>query len=195
MVEDRFGTPADKQILDDNHHHEIVAKLPDHEKRGRPDVVHLALLDITSTPAFMEGLVEVYVHTINDQTIRFLPGVRLPRTLPRFCGVLSKILSGKKDGKERGLFECNIKQSITDLISQIDRAKVICFTTQGREQDILSVAGSAGSDVTWIVGGFPRGHFSEDVKSAADEIVSISKYSLAAHVVTARLSFAIERVN
>jgi rRNA small subunit pseudouridine methyltransferase Nep1 len=194
-VEYRFGTPADMQILDDNYHHEIITKLADHEKRGRPDIVHLALLDITSTPAFMEGLVEVYVHTILDQTIGFSSGVRLPRTLPRFCGVFSKILSGKQGGKETELFEYKSRQSSIDLVSQIGREKVICFTTQGRERDILSTVATASSDTTWIVGGFPRGHFREDVKSAADEIVSISKHSLAAHVVTARLCFAIERIS
>ena len=40
---------------------------------------------------------------------------------------------------------------------------------------------------------FPRGHFGDDVKSLATDVISVSKYSLAAHVVTARLCFAIEQ--
>ncbi len=46
---------------------------------------------------------------------------------------------------------------------------------------------------TWIVGGFPRGHFGDDVKSLATDIISISKYSLTAHVVTARLCYVFEQ--
>ena len=89
------------QILDDNYHQQLIAKLSNREKRGRPDIVHFALLDITSTPAYMEGLVEVYVHTINNTTIKILGGVRLPRTFQRFCGVMAKVLSGKMEEKEK----------------------------------------------------------------------------------------------
>ena len=101
LVENRFGIPPELQILDDNYHQQLIAKLSNREKRGRPDIVHFALLDITSTPAYMEGLVEVYVHTINNTTIKILSGVRLPRTFQRFCGVMAKVLSGKMEEKEK----------------------------------------------------------------------------------------------
>src|SRR5579864_5248010 len=83
-VQERFGVPPEAQILDRNYHSRIVRRLGNPEKRGRPDIVHFALLDITSTPAYQEGCVQPIIHTINDQTIFVKPGVRLPRTEQRF---------------------------------------------------------------------------------------------------------------
>jgi len=196
LVENRFGIPPEMQILDDNYHHQLIAKLSNREKRGRPDIVHFALLDITSTPAYMENLVEIYVHTINNTTIKILSGVRLPRTFQRFCGVMAKVLSGKMEEKENELFETRNEQAIDQLVSSIDAERVICLTSEGVPKDLPAFAWDIHSKqdkATWIVGGFPHGHFGDDVKSIATDIISISKYSLAAHVVTARLCFAIEQ--
>jgi rRNA small subunit pseudouridine methyltransferase Nep1 len=196
LVENRFGISPELQILDDNFHHQLIAKLSNREKRGRPDIVHFALLDITSTPAYMEGLVEVYVHTINNSTIKILSGVRLPRTFQRFCGVMAKVLSGKMEEKEKELFEIKNEQVIDQLVSLIDSDRVVCLTSEGVPKDLPSfVKGihSKREKATWIVGGFPRGHFGDDVKSLATDVISISKYSLTAHVVTARLCYVIEQ--
>ena len=196
LVENRFGIPPEMQILDDNYHHQLITKLSNHGKRGRPDIVHFALLDITSTPAYMENLVEIYVHTINNTTIKILRGVRLPRTLQRCCGVMAKVLSGKMEEKEKELFETKNNEAIDQLVSSIDAERVICLTSEGMPKDFRSFVRDIHSKqerATWIVGGFPRGHFGDDVKSIASDIISVSKYSLAAHVVTARLCFAIEQ--
>lgn len=195
LVENRFGIPPAMQILDDNYHHQLMVKLSNREKRGRPDIVHFALLDITSTPAFMEGLVKVYLHTINNTTIKFLSGVRLPRTFERFCGVMAKLLSGKMEEKEKRLFEVRNEEATDQLVSSIDSERVVCLSTEGLPKDLLSFVRdfhSRDESATWIVGGFPHGHFGDEVKSLATDIISISKYSLAAHVVTGRLCFAIE---
>jgi rRNA small subunit pseudouridine methyltransferase Nep1 len=197
LVENRFGIPPQLQILDDNYHQQIIAKMSNREKRGRPDIVHFALLDITSTPVYMESLVEVYVHTINNTTIKILSGVRLPRTFQRFCGVMAKVLSGKMEEKEKELFEINNVQAIDQLVSSIDSDRAVCLSTEGVPKDLPSFVReihSTQETATWIVGGFPRGHFGDDVKSLATDVISVSKYSLPAHVVTARLCNAIESV-
>jgi rRNA small subunit pseudouridine methyltransferase Nep1 len=196
LVENRFGIPPELQILDDNYHQQLIARLSNREKRGRPDIVHFALLDITSTPAYMEGLVEIYVHTINNMTIKILSGVRLPRTFQRFCGVMAKVLSGKMEEKEEELFEVKYEQTIDQLVSSIDSARVICLTREGIPKGLSSFVldiHSKQEKAAWIVGGFPRGHFGDGVKALATDIISISKYPLTAHVVTARLCFAIEQ--
>jgi rRNA small subunit pseudouridine methyltransferase Nep1 len=197
LYEARFGIPPGSQILDDNFHHDIVQKLHGKEKRGRPDIVHFALLDIVSTPAYFENLVRPVIHTRNDEVIVIKEGVHLPRTLPRFNGVMSKILQGEAGGKELDLFEFRQVQNTEDLIRSLGTRGVCCLTSQGIHRDldkfVYEKSGSAGKGVqVWIVGGFARGHFKEHVKGLATDLVSISDHSLAAHVVTARLSFEIE---
>lgn len=192
MVEKRFGFPADSQILDDNFHHQIIANLANAHKRGRPDIVHFALLDITSTPAYLENLVQVIVHTMGNKTIRIKGSVRLPRTYQRFCGVMSKVLSGKLDAAERQLFEIREHERITELLHSLGASKVVSLSTEGESVNLIDFVKDSGKDTAWIIGGFPRGHFSDEVKSHSDRVISISRYSLPGHVVSARLCYAIE---
>ena len=198
LVTSRFGVLPAMQILDENYHHQIIRGLPNCKKRGRPDIVHFALLDISSTPAFTEDLVEVYVHTIQNQTIKLKPGVRLPRTLQRFCGVIAKVLSGHIEGKEVDLFELNNDETLLQLLSRVPHDNLICLTTEGKITNLLLYAKSLvgpSTNTTWIVGGYAHGHFRDDVKALSTDVISISKHHLPAHVVTSRLCFAIELSN
>jgi rRNA small subunit pseudouridine methyltransferase Nep1 len=195
-VQERFGVPPEAQILDNNYHSKIVRKLPNPEKRGRPDIVHFALLDITSTPAYQQGLVQPIIHTINDQTIKLKTGVRLPRTAERFDGVMSKLLRNKIEKDEENLFSIIRSQSISNLVESLNPNRTICLTKEGilkRLSTFFSEIHSGEENlILWIVGGFARGHFREETKKLADDLISISQYSLPAHVVTARISYEIE---
>jgi len=198
-VEARFGVPAQSQILDDNFHHNIVANITENEKRGRPDIVHFALLDIVGTPAYQMGLIRPIIRTINGDVVIIKQGVRLPRTEFRFYGVMSKILRNEVGAVESRLFEYRESQAIGALIESLNLTKVLCLSTEGIYRDlgvfVTNLAREApDNSYAWIVGGFARGHFSEEVMRLADDLISISSYPLAAHVVTARLSYEIERV-
>lgn len=197
LYESRFGVLPKNQILDDNYHHEIVVKLPESERRARPDVVHFALLDMMSTPAYQANLIQPIMHTINKDLISVEKGVRPPRTELRFEGVMSKILRNDLGPSERYLFDFKANTSTGNLIKLLRPGKVICLTTQGVIKDLSRVVAETSDDekstCAWFVGGFARGHFSEETKSLADELIAISNYKLPAHVVTARLSYEIER--
>jgi rRNA small subunit pseudouridine methyltransferase Nep1 len=198
VVESRFGIKAENQILDDNFHHGIVQKLPDREKRGRPDIVHFALLDIMSTPAYQRRSIQTIIHTINDEVILVKDGVRLPRTELRFYGVMSKILRKKIGPSERDLFENRGVQKMKELVQSLNPSNTFCLSIEGVAKDLHEFVRKSNpeddrSTRLWIIGGFARGHFNEDVKALSDEIISISDRPLPAHVVSARLSYEIER--
>ena len=42
-------------LLDTSLHHNIMSELPEREKRGRPDIVHISLLLATNSPLFKSG--------------------------------------------------------------------------------------------------------------------------------------------
>lgn len=198
LYESRFGVPPNGQVLDDNFHHEIVVRLPAREKRARPDIVHFALLDIMSTPAYGENLIQPVIHTINNNAIIVQDGVRLPRTELRFGGIMSKILRNDLGPSEKKLFDFRGAMSTGELVKLLKPRKVICLSTQGVRKDLSKLVAESNipdekSTCIWVVGGFARGHFTEETKSLADEVISISNYQLPAHVVTARLSYEIEQ--
>ena len=46
----------------------------------------------------------------------------------------------------------------------------------------------------FIVGGFAKGHFGADKRKLMDNLFSISRYSLNAHIVTARILYETEKI-
>ena len=66
--------------------------------RGRPDLVHQAVLAAVATPLYRDGLVRMYVHTIRDVVVRFGEGVRVPKSYHRFEGLFAKLLREGRAG-------------------------------------------------------------------------------------------------
>ncbi len=195
-VRERFGVSPSMQILDSNFHPKIVGRLEeDAHKRGRPDVVHFALLDATSTPVFESGNLRVVVRTRDGHSIKVNSKTRLPRTLQRFCGVIAKLLTGKLGVEERSLFEVKENVSFSELIGSLPVDKIVSLTSLGTMSDLrtLTVGQLVERSTAWVVGGFPHGHFNDEVIEMSDNLVSIARLGLPAHVVTARLAYEIER--
>ena len=71
-------------LLDRSLHHSAMAKLRDSEKRGRPDLVHVALLSVTGTPLYLDGSVKVFVHTNQDMVLELAEKTRIPKSYFRF---------------------------------------------------------------------------------------------------------------
>ncbi len=198
-VEERFGTSPSQQLLDQNYHSKIVASLHEREKRGRPDVVHFALLDATSTPLFEGGHLEVYVRTREAVSIQIKSETRLPRTLHRFSGLVAKLLSRGVGNNEEKFFSVEKDQTFEALISKKKIQKVIAFSTSGvlvSLHDVVAQEMDRARENTkrtaWIIGGFAHGDFRPEVFELSDRVVSISEIALPAHVVSARLCYELE---
>jgi rRNA small subunit pseudouridine methyltransferase Nep1 len=196
-VQRRFGVKPEAQILDRNFHANAMLSLKGNlEKRGRPDVVHFALLDATSTPLFLEDKIRIIIHTIHNETIELKSGTRPPRTLQRFCGVFSKLLSGQLGSQESNLFDYRSSQTFGELLDSVGAESIFCLTRKGEISDlgnIVSKAVSSSKTTTWIVGGFAHGSFGPDVTARCTRSFSISPMPLPAHVVTARLCYELEK--
>ncbi len=67
----RTGNEPSTLLLDRSIHHAAMVRLDDQFKRGRPDLVHLTLLNATSTPLYQDGLAKVYIHTRKDVVLEF----------------------------------------------------------------------------------------------------------------------------
>ena len=71
-------------LLDRSIHHGAMLKLEEDYKRGRPDLVHLTLLSVTSTPLYQAGGVKVFIHTRDDVVLDFRERTRPPKSYFRF---------------------------------------------------------------------------------------------------------------
>lgn len=149
----RFGRKPDEAILDINYMREAMGELPDAKRRGRPDIVQYFLLNVLESPAGMDGLVEVYVHTYDGKMFYVEPETRIPRSYARFVGIMSQVLRGEDTPRIHPL-DKNPHQIIKEK-------KELGFKIMGLdEQGELALPEEVlGRNSLVIIGGFQRGDY------------------------------------
>jgi rRNA small subunit pseudouridine methyltransferase Nep1 len=184
-------------LLDRSYHHAAMRGLEHSEKRGRPDIVHFALLEALGSPLNKEGLLEVCVHTIDDHVIRVDPASRLPRNYNRFVNLIEQLFEYEKippQPTEKALLTIK-RKTLPQLIREIKPSYVLAFSRIGNsctlEEAVSKISGE--SRPTVIVGGFPHGHFSEITTKLANKIVSIDSEMMETWTITSRLIYEFER--
>jgi len=188
--------PAEQLILDRSYHHRAMLSLPDSDKRGRPDLVHLALLEAISTPLYMHDFLKVIVDCYNGPSIYIGENVRLPRSYPRFLGLIEKLFFEKHvsfNGKDLlSVREGGMKA----IISNVKPTKIIGVSRLGKSSSVKDVANILSKEErpALVVGGFPRGHFSKNTAEEFDETYSIWKEGLDAHIVIGRILYEYENL-
>ena len=129
----RFRKKSNEVLLDNSWHFGAMKGIENEIKRGRPDLIHLALLSICTTPAFYERKFEVYVHTINNKVITINNNIRLPKSYHRFQGLIEQLFVQKNirsSSDDQTLMEIE-DSSISQLISDLKPTQIIGLTTKG----------------------------------------------------------------
>jgi rRNA small subunit pseudouridine methyltransferase Nep1 len=188
----RRGVDASRILLDRSLHHSAMTRLRDSEKRGRPDLVHAALLSVTGTPLYLDGSVRVFVHTNRDVVLELAEKTRVPKSYFRFRGLVEKLLSEMSD---EGLVKAYGARMQELLRRTISPDKVFGLSVQGRQTGLEELARTvvAAKNPCVIVGGFPHGHFSRETLALVDELVRMHDRPLEAHVVTSRVVYEVEK--
>lgn len=183
-------------LLDKSLHYHAMKKLPNQEKRGRPDIVHLCMLEILESPLCIKGYVQPYVHTIEGQVIKVRPDVRLPKNYNRFVGLMEQLLVfGKVPPKGEPLLEV-IGKGIDKVIEDFEPSMKILLSEKGVHKPPLKLADEVlkewGSRVMIMIGAFPHGEFSHEVQSIADEVISLYDNVLEGFIVVSAIMRALE---
>ena len=190
----RRGKTPEFILLDRSYHHSAMKKLEESEKRGRPDIVHFALLEALGSPLNKEKLLQVYVHTLNDYVIAVNPEARLPRNYNRFVGLLEQLFKlGKVPSRGQPLLRLE-RKTLPQLFHEVESDYVMAFSRKG-SPDILEKAIFrllAKKRPAVIVGGFPHGHFSETTTKLTSEVVSIDPEMLETWTLTSRITYEYE---
>lgn len=187
----RRGVEPSRMLLDRSFHHSAMAGLRDSHKRGRPDLVHMTLLSLTSSPLYADGGLKVFVHTYNDLVLEVKEKTRLPKNYLRFRGLMEKVLVSV-DGE--GLIKTH-RATFKQLVRMIQPDWVCGMSIQGvpTRLDELRKTLVAKRSPCVVIGGFPHGHFSSHILEELDSLVRIDSRPLDAHVVAARLVYEVER--
>jgi len=189
----KFKKNPTETLLDNSWHFGAMKGLENEIKRGRPDLVHLTLLSICTTPAFYDNKIKVFVHTINDEIISINNKTRLPKSYHRFQGLMEKLFVTKKiEAEDETLMELK-QSSLSQLFSKIKPTQIFGLTTKGEKTTIEKLFEQIKENYCILIGGFQKGHFSFETEKIVERSFSINDSSLEAHLVASRLIYEYEK--
>ena len=189
----KLGKKPSEILLDNSWHFAAMKGIDNEIKRGRPDLVHFSLLEACSIPLFYEKKISVYVHTINDKVIFVGNDVRLPKSYHRFAGLIEKLYD-EKFIQANGINLLEIKDmKFNQLIEKISPDRIVGLSTQGILSSCEDVTKKLTDDSCIIIGGFPKGHFSDSIRKKIEYLVNVNKKSLESHIVISRILYEYEK--
>ena len=177
------------QLLDNALHHSAMKDLVDHQKRGRPDIIHICLLNALGSVLNKSGFLEIYVHTVKNNIYKFSPEVRIARNFNRFKGLIAKLLiDGDIKADEKNLIS-QYKGNLNQLVKDLESSKIYVLSSRGTLVDDFKglFSGEIADNTTLVIGGFQKGTFSPRILGLSDNVISISSYSLDAWVAVYRV--------
>jgi rRNA small subunit pseudouridine methyltransferase Nep1 len=177
-------------ILDSTYHHAALKKLPDGDRRGRPDIVHICLLNALESIANKEGKLRTYVHTRNDEVIYVKPETRIPRNYNRFVGLMESLFKNRAVPRDLELLRMEEK-SLGELVEEINPDGIFVMHEGGTPLKLKEFGKRLASleNPVVIVGGFPHGDFRGETPG---ERISIYKAPLMAWTVVNEIIISFE---
>jgi len=189
----RVNKKPSEIILDVSWHFAAMKGIKNEIKRGRPDLIHFCLLEACSIPLYFENKLRIYVHTIDDRVIFLGENVRLPKSYHRFVGLIEKLYStGIIEESGKKLLEIK-KMDFCKLIDKIAPKEIIGLSEKGSTSSYEKLAKTISKGSCIVVGGFPKGQFSDQIVKKINNLVSVDKNPLEAHVIISRVLYEYEK--
>jgi len=192
---EKKGKKPMEVLLDRSYHHSAMLKLERAEKRGRPDIVHVTLLEALGSPLNKEGLLQIFIHTIGDHVIWLNPKVRIPRNYNRFVSLIEQLFEMRKVPVTGEPLLILKRQSLKQLFKELNPTFTVAFSRLGERKSIHEVMQQLTKKLRPLVliGGFPRGHFADETVRLADEVISVDPETLETWMVVSRVIYDYEQ--
>ncbi len=177
------------QLLDNAIHHSAMKKLKNFEKRGRPDIAHLCILNALGSPLNKSGNLNLFIHTANNKIFNIKPEIRMNRNFNRFKGLMAKLLIDGQIKLKANSSIIPFHGNLKDLTNNFRGAEIQLFSSKGKlVKDYRNLfSPDISKNYIVIIGGFQKGPFSNEVLKLSNNMISISKNSLHANIVVSRI--------
>ncbi len=189
----RFNKKTSEILLDTSWHFSATKGIKNGMKRGRPDLIHYCLLEACSIPLYFKNRLKVFVHTIDDKVIFIGQNVRLPKSYHRFEGLVEQLYLNKKIEEEKNILLEIKEMSFENLIKKINPKITIALSSSGIRNSYQNVAEEIDDDTCLVIGGFPKGEYSDKIKKQFNKLISVDKNPLEAHVIISRILYEYEK--
>jgi len=108
-------------------------------------------------------------------------------------GLIEQLFSEKRIESEGNILLEIMNIGFSELIKKLNPKNIVGLSRLGRTSSYQKVAQSLDDDSCIIIGGFQKGHFSDEVKNTIEQVFSINQKSLESHIVTARILYEYEK--
>ena len=189
VKKNRSSSIYSSQLLDNALHFSAMKNLRNKEKRGRPDISHLCLLNALGSVLNKSGNLELYLHTVNNKIFKFNPEIRIARNYNRFKGLIAKLIIDGMIEVEDKMLIAPVSENLDELIKSFNSPKIDIFSHKGKNVEYFDSLSSLDLSENYIaiVGGFQKATFTDEILKLANRIISISQYSLDAWVVISKI--------
>ena len=179
-------------ILDSSFHHSAMMDLPEGNRRGRPDIVHIFLLNALESILNKKGKLKIIIHTRNNEAIFVDSKTRIMRNYSRFIGLFEQLFEKRKIvAEEKILIELKEDFPLEKIISNEEHDFVITFSENGKIVDLndylTDLKNKKIKNILCVIGGFPHGDFHSDISKYSNDIISIFEEKLNAWSVSNEL--------
>ncbi|MFX1394216.1 MAG: 16S rRNA methyltransferase, partial [Promethearchaeota archaeon] len=177
------------QLLDNALHHSAMKQLKNSEKRGRPDITHICLLNALGSPLNKNGNLKIYIHTIQNKIFKINSEIRIARNYNRFKGLVVNLLLDRQIVDKNIELISQVDGNLKNLIKTFENSEVLLFSKTGNliknYQNIFPT--NLSKNYIAIIGGFQKGRFSNEILLLSKKLVSISEYPLDAWIVVNKI--------
>lgn len=187
---------AARTILDSSLHHEAMRQLREHERRGRPDLVHFSLLLALDSALNKADKLRVVVHTRHDERIAIHPDTRLMRNYPRFIGLMETLFREGGTPKSDPLLVHEPGWTLQRILEHHATGPIVCFSEKGSPIEPgtwMESKVAQTPDLTVVLGCFPHGDFHQPPETFANEVVGLGGDALSVWTVEAEVLAHYER--
>ncbi len=186
------GKPPQQILLDSNYHHAAMTNLPEGRRRGRPDITHLFLLTALESIVNKQGLLNILIHTRNDECIMVNPRTRIMRNYERFLGLLEQLFQNHAvPDKKQPLLTLTKEMSLPQIIKQQQADHIILLSKEGTSVHLpeyfKKIITKKNQHLLFIIGGFPSGQLHADLSGVITEKISLYSEMLPAWTVASEI--------
>ena len=178
-------------ILNVDEHASILRKSGRDFSSSRPDITHQCLLMLLDSPLNRAGLLQVFIRTANNVLIEINPQTRIPRTFPRFAGLMVQLLhkfSIKASDSSIKLMKV-IKNPVTDHLPVGCKKVLMSYGAEKVAKPSEIVPENLDEPLCVIIGAIAKGSIQVDY---AEDNICIGNYPLSAALCCAKITSAFE---
>jgi rRNA small subunit pseudouridine methyltransferase Nep1 len=187
------GKKPDKCVLDANQTPNATISISNGAVRGRPEILHICLLNALESDLYRNEKIQIWVHTRQDKVIKIDHRFRIPRMYSRFLSLMEELFDSGQVPPE-GLASLTLEEkTLKNLVKSIKPSKTYILSKQGKniKKSTLIKQISKSKKPLIIVGGFTDRDFSEKTKKLTKEIYSISENQLMSWSVLGAVVYAL----